>query len=126
MSNNIKNITKSVSNTASAATGVVALAADLLIDGTDLVSNGVHATPAVLKALLSAPFAAAKGYLMEAEGMSADEAELAAYRYIKQDVSLTITEVSEGAGKLVAGLFDEYDEDDNNVDSVKKEERKVA
>lgn len=117
MSNNIKNITKSVSNTTSAATGAVATATELLADGTELMSTSVKATPAVLKALLTSPFAAAKGYLMEAEGMSAEDAELAAYRYIKQDVALTITEASEGAGKVVAALFDDEDSDDNNANT---------
>ena len=108
----------------SAATGAVATTTELLADSTELLSHGVQATPAVLKALLTVPFAAAKGYLMEAEGMNAEEAELAAYRYIKQDVALTITEASEGAGKLVADMFSEYEEDDNNANTAKEEAAK--
>ncbi len=118
--NNVRNITKSIGNTASAVTGTVATATELLADTTGLLSTSVAATPAVLKALLTTPFAAAKGYLMEAEGMSAAEAEAAAYKYIKQDVALTIQEAGEGAGKLAAALFEDDEPEANTANSVEE------
>ena len=69
MSNNIKNIKKAVGNTVSAATGVVTVGTEVVADSSSLISNSIGATPAVLKALLVSPFSAAKGYLMEAEGV---------------------------------------------------------
>ena len=110
MSNNIKNIKKAVGNTVSAATGIVTVGTEVVADGSGLISNSIGAAPAVLKALLSTPFTAAKGYLMEAEDMTAQEAEAVAFHYIEQDVATTITEAGEGAGKLVAKLFDEDEE----------------
>ena len=107
---NMKNISKAVSNTVSAATGIVTVGTEVVADSSSLISNSIGATPAVLKALLVSPFSAAKGYLMEAENLSAEQAELVAYKYIKQDVATTITEASEGSGKLIAQLLDE-DED---------------
>ena len=109
MSNNIKNIKKAVGNTVSAATGVVAVGTEVVADSSSLISNSIGATPAVLKALLVSPFTAAKGYLMEAEDMTAQEAEAVAFHYLKQDVAVTITEASEGAGKLMASLFEDED-----------------
>ena len=119
MSNNIKNIKKAVGNTVSAATGVVAVGTEVVADSSSLISNSIGATPAVLKALLVSPFSAAKGYLMEAENLSAEQAELVAYKYIKQDVAVTITEASEGSGKLIAQLLDE--DEDPITTSEKKE-----
>ena len=122
MSNNIKNVAKSVSNILSAATSIVAVSTEVLADSTGMVSNSVSSTPKVMKALLVTPFSAAKGYLMEAEGLSSEEAELVAFHYIKQDVATTIAEAGEGAGKLVATMFED-DEEENIVieDKANKE-----
>jgi len=78
MSNNIKNIKKAVGNTVSAATGVVAVGTEVVADSSSLISNSIGATPAVLKALLVSPFSAAKGYLMEAEDLTEEQAEAVA------------------------------------------------
>ena len=110
MSNNIKNIKKAVGSTVSAATGVVAVGTEVVADSSSLISNSIGATPAVLKALLLSPFSAAKGYLMEAEDLTAEQAEAVAFKYLEQDVATTIQEASEGSGKLIAQLLDE-DED---------------
>ena len=107
---NVKNIKKAVGNTVSAATGIVSVGTEVVADSSSLISNSIVATPAVLKALLASPFSAAKGYLMEAEDLSAEEAEAVAYHYIRQDVAKTITEAGEGAGQLVAQLLDENEE----------------
>ena len=64
--------------------------------------------------------------IKKAEGMSAEEAELAAYRYIKQDVALAITEASVGAGKLAASLFDDEEEDVSNANTTKKAKDEVV
>lgn len=107
---NIKNIKKAVGNTIGAATSVVAVSTEIVADTSGLVANTIGATPSVLKALLISPFSAAKGYLMEAEGMKPEEAETAAFHYIEQDVAVTIAQGGEGAGKILAQLLDE-DED---------------
>jgi len=76
----------------------------------DLVGSTLNLaikTPSVLKAVLKTPFAAGKGYLMEAEGLTPQEAELIAYKYLNQDITDTIEQVGEGAGKLLANLFTE-------------------
>lgn len=116
MSNNIRNIKTSVSNTVTAATSTVAVGTEVLADSTKLVADTISATPTVMKALLLSPFSAAKGYLMEAEGLSEQDAEKAAFKYLEQDVATTIKEGGEGAGKLLAELFKDLEEDDDKAD----------
>lgn len=117
MSNNIKNIKKAVGSTVSAATGVVAVSTEVIADSSELISNSISATPAVLKALLMTPFSAAKGYLMEAEKLTAEQAEAVAFKYLTQDVATTVQKASEGSGKLIAQLLDE-DEDPINISEM--------
>ena len=120
MSTNIKNIKKAVSNTVSAATGVVTVGTEVVADSSSLISNSIGATPAVLKALLVSPFSAAKGYLMEAEDLTDDQAEAVAFKYLEQDIATTIEKASEGSGKLIAQLFE--DDDDSITTSEKQKE----
>ena len=104
---NLNNIKKSIGNTFTAATAVVSVSTELLADTTLYISSGVGATPAVLKELAKSPFSAGKGYLMESEGITAEEAEARAFKYVNQEVSVTIREGGEGAGKLLSNLFKE-------------------
>ena len=90
----------------------------MVADGTELLNKGVVETPQVMKALLASPFAAAKGYIMESEGVSSDVAEERAYRFVKQELSRTIEEVGVGSGKLLADLLKE---DDIEVATTSKE-----
>lgn len=117
MSNNIKNIKKAVGSTVSAATGIVAVGTEVVADTSSLISNSISATPSVFKALLMTPFSAAKGYLMQAEELTAEQAEAVAFKYITQDVTTTIQKASEGSGKLIAQLFEE-DEDPINISNM--------
>lgn len=117
MTNNLKNIKKSVSNTVGAATSVVSVTTEMVADVSGLLSNSIGATPAVLRALLASPFSAAKGYLMEAEGLSEQEAERAAFKYLEQNLALTIAQGGEGAGKLLAQLLAD---DEAQVDTADK------
>ena len=105
MNKSVNNVTKSVSNIAKATTGALATTTEVLADSTGVLSSSIESTPAVLKALLTVPFNAAKGYLMEAEGLTKEEAELVAYKYIKQDISVTINESAESLGKIAASMY---------------------
>jgi len=109
MSNNIKNIKKAIGNTIGAATSTVAVTTEAVADSSGLLANSIASTPAVLKAVLVSPFSAAKGYLMEAEGLSAEEAQTAAFKYLEQDVAVTIARGGEGVGKLLASLLEDED-----------------
>jgi hypothetical protein len=93
--------TKSVSVPMSAGATTLTMTAD----GLGYIESGIKSTPAVVKALLTMPFAAAKGYIMEAEGVSAEEASLRAYKYVDQELSRTIEEAGEASGKLLAELL---------------------
>ncbi len=64
------------------------------------------------------PFSAAKGYLMEADNLSEEQAEAVAFKYLAQDVATTIQEVGEGSGKLAAQLF----EDEETITTSEKKE----
>ena len=104
-----------VSNTIATPVSLGATALKLAADGTNVVNKSAAATPAVIQALLATPFAAAKGYIMEAEGVSSEIAEERAYKYVKQDVSRTIQEAGEGSGKLLAALLKDDDLDVGNA-----------
>lgn len=106
--NTVKQDVKSIiSNSVSVPLALGATALKVTADTAEYTNKSIGATPAVIKAILQAPFAAAKGYIMEAEGVESEEAELRAYRYVKQDLSTTIEEAGEGAGKLLAELLKE-------------------
>lgn len=109
MSNSIVNLVQAVKNVTRAATSTISVGAQMVADGTELLNSGVVETPQVMRALLSAPFAAAKGYIMESEQVTADVAEARAYRFVRQELSRTITEVGEGSGKLLAELLKDDD-----------------
>ena len=119
MSKSINNLVKASMNIIHASTSLIDVGAQMVADGTELLSNSIVETPQVCKALLSSPFAAAKGYIMEAEGVSEEVAEARAYRYLKQELSRTIEEVGVGSGKLLADLLKE-DLDDDAPASTKK------
>jgi hypothetical protein len=112
---NLNNIKKSITNTISAATSVVSVSTELMADTSLYISKSIGATPTVLKELAKTPFSAGKGYLMESEGISAEDAEKRAFKYINQEVSVTIREGGEGAGKLLADLFKEETTNDDNA-----------
>ena len=118
MSNSINNIVRASKNIINAATSTISVGAQMVADGTELLNASVVETPQVCKALLSSPFAAAKGYIMESEGVTADVAEARAYLYIRQELSTTIEQVGVGSGKLLADLL--KDEDDDVVVASKK------
>jgi hypothetical protein len=107
----INNVVVASKNIINAATSTVSVSAQVVADGTELLNDSVTQAPLVLKALLTAPFAAAKGYIMESEGVSEQVAEARAYRFIKQSLSTTIEEVGVGSGKLLADLLKEEDLD---------------
>ena len=119
MNNNIKNIKRSVGNTMSAATNVVSVGTEMVADSSELVSKSIGATPSVLKALLKTPFSAAKGYLMEAEDLTEQQAEAVAFKYLEQDFATTIEQGGEGVGKLLAQLLE--DDKETITTSAKKE-----
>lgn len=108
----ISNVVQAGKNVVGAAANTLSVSAQVLADGTGLINDSIGEAKPVLKALLTAPFAAAKGYIMESEGVSESEAEARAYRFIKQSLSTTIEEVGVGSGKLLADLLKEEDLED--------------
>lgn len=105
---NVKSNVKSiVSNTIDTPLSLGSTALQLTADGANVVNKAASATPAVINAILKAPFNAAKGYIMEAEGVSEEVAAKRAYKYVEQDVATTIADAGEGAGKLLAELLKE-------------------
>lgn len=122
-SNNVRNIKRSISNTAAAATGTIAVATEVTADLSEFLANSISSTPAVLKALLQAPFSAAKGYLIEAEGLNEEQAEAIAFHYLNQDLAVTVREGSEGLGKAIASLLEDDDDDVNTGNTQTPEQR---
>lgn len=96
-----------VSNSVSIPLSVGSTALSVVADTANYTNKSIGATPAVIKAILTSPFAAAKGYIMEAEGVSEEVASKRAYKYVEQDLATTIGDAGEGAGKLLAELLKE-------------------
>lgn len=109
----LNNVVTASKNLVHAASSIISVSAQLVSDGTELLNSGITDAPRVAGALMASPFAAAKGYIMESEGVSEEIAEARAYKYLKQELSRTIEEAGVGSGKLLAQLLEE--EDDNDV-----------
>ena len=122
MAKAINNIVTASKNVINAATNTINVGCQVIADSTELLNAGISDTPAVCRALLQSPCAAAKGYIMEAEGVDAKEAEARAYRYVRQELSRTITEAGEGSGKLLAALLADEPHNVGNAD----DEHRVA
>ena len=120
MSKSINNLVQASKNIINAATSTINVGCQVINDSSELLNNSVSSTPAVVQALLKTPFASAKGYIMEAEGVSADVAEERAYKYLNQELSRTIEEAGEGTGKLLADLLKE------DLDDEDKASKKIA
>lgn len=116
--NNVVHASKNIINTAGST---IEVASDVVVDASELLNSTVKDAPAVVRALLCVPFAAAKGYIMETEGVSAEVAEERAYKYARQNLSRTIEEAGEGTGKLLAELLK-----DDLGEADKADERKVS
>jgi hypothetical protein len=106
----ITNVVKASKNTVSAAINTVGLGAQLLADGTELLNSSIGQLKPTSKAILSLPFSATKGYLVQ-EGMSEEQADAQAYRYIRQDLSRTVEAIGVGSGMLLSELLKEDDTD---------------
>ena len=119
MTNSVNNVVRATKNIVYAASSLIDVSAQLVADGTELLNSGITEAPQVTKALLASPFAAAKGYIMESEGVSEEQAEERAYRYLKQQLSVTIEEVGVGSGKLLAIMMKDDDEDVGTVNTKK-------
>ena len=111
----INNLVQATKNVVNAASTTISVGAQLVVDGTELLNASVVETPQVAKALLATPFAATKGFIMEAEGVSEEVAEARAYKYLRQELSHTIQEVGVGSGKLLADLLKEDEADASTV-----------
>jgi hypothetical protein len=125
MSKSIHNVVLASKNIINAATSTISVGAQMVADGTELLNKSVVETPQVCKALLAAPFAAAKGYIMESEGVTSEVAEDRAYRYIRQELSRTIEEVGVGSGKLLADLLKDELGDDSEAVTAKVSKAKA-
>jgi hypothetical protein len=94
---------KSVSLPLSAAATLITMAADMLTVGESMIAG----LPSSTRSVLELPFSTTKGYIMEAEGVAEDVADVRAYHYVRQPLSVTIGEVGVGSGKLLAQLLKE-------------------
>lgn len=118
MSKAINNLVQATKNTVSAAINTISLTTQVVADGTELLNSSINQVKPTTVALLASPCAAVKGYIMESEGVSEEIAEDRAYRYVRQELSRTISEVGVGSGKLLADLLKEDLSDDS--EAVKK------
>lgn len=111
MSNNIKNIKKSVRSLFTAATTTLSVSTELLADTAELLAGSVGSAPGVAKELLMSPINAATGVVMQNDECTQEQAELSTHKYINQPLRTTVKQASIGLGKVAANLFDDLDED---------------
>ena len=91
---------KSVSVPVSAAALTVTAVAKVM----GVAESVIKAAPSCGMAVALLPFSATKGYLVQ-EGVAEDVAEQRAYRYVRQELAVTIPPLGEGSGKLLADLM---------------------
>ena len=118
MSKSTSNLVRATKNTFSAAINTVGLGAQILADGTELLNKSIGQAVPCTKAVALLPFSSTKGYLIQ-EGVSEEEADARAYKYVRQELSVTIEAVGVGSGKLLADLLKD-DLDDDAPASTKK------
>ena len=106
MANVVNNLVSATGNILTAGATTVNVASELVVSATSML-NHVDKAPAVGKQLLKSPFDAGTGYIMEKEGVSRKDAQARSHKYLNQDVTRTIEELSEGSGKLLAELLKE-------------------
>ncbi len=116
MSNSIHNVVRAAKNTINSLTSTVDVGCQLVADGTGLVNKGISAAPRCGLQVLLIPFSLAKGMLIQ-NGVSEEEADSRAYKYVRQDLSRTIEEVSVGTGKALAELLKDDLSNDANGSS---------
>lgn len=104
--NAIQNVVKACKDLVGAGINIVGATAQVAADGAELVKDSIGEAVPVGKAVLSLPFAATEGYLVQ-EGLSQEEAHTCAYRFVKQPLSVTIVAAGVGSGKLLADLLKE-------------------
>ena len=109
MANVLKNLKKIVVNTVSATVELASVTVEVAADSTDVLSQGVRATPSVVKSVMTLPMDASEGYMV-ANGATQEEAHEQAYKLLNQPVATTITNTSQLLGAGLAALMEE-DED---------------
>ena len=110
-----KDISTSIGNTATAATGLVKVTTGVVSDATGIVSNTIEGLPGVLGALWYTPKNAMVGYVKEAEDCSLEEAQKKVDAMLPDSVADAITAGAIGVGELTALLL----EDDEEVEEEK-------
>ena len=110
-----KDVAQSISNVATAGTGLVKVTTSVVSDATGIVAGTVEGLPGVLSALWYTPKNAMVGYIKEAEDCSLEEAQKKVDEMLPDSVADAITAGAIGAGELTALLL----EDDEEVEDEK-------
>lgn len=97
----------------SAGATIITLVADTM----GVANAAIGATPKVAKSLVKSPFDAGVGFIMENEGVAEDVAKKRAYKYVDQDVTITIEETGKAAGKAIALLWKDDPVKDDKANS---------
>jgi hypothetical protein len=66
------------------------------------------------------PLSATSGYIQQEEGLTKEEADRKAYRYVEMETKDSIRELSEGLGKLASDIFADEEDDLFAEDLAKK------
>ncbi len=109
--NAIQNVVQATKNTLNATINSVGLVAAGAAKGTEKLNDGIGQAWPCLVAVVSLPFSATEGYLVQ-EGMEPELAKAQAYRFVNQPLSVTIEQAGIGTGKLFSNLIKEDTTDD--------------
>jgi len=124
------NLKQSLINLASASTQVVMASSELVLETSNRVVRNTHlltvALPAatmgvidqvvpIAKEVGKSPLTAYSGYLIEHEGITAQEAEKIAYAVLEEDVAHAIKKGSQAVGILLAKASEGWDFEEEEV-----------
>lgn len=113
----VKDTGSAIVDTIGAAGTLAAVTAGVAATLAGQLPKAVTATPDIAGALLTSPFDAGEGYLIQ-EGVEASEAHERAYKLLDQPVHVSIRAGSVGAGKLLSEMLqDEAAPEVDNVDT---------
>jgi len=115
----IKDTVKASKDLVAASISIVGVTAEVAAMGAGLLKDSISEVVPCAKALATSPLAATEGYLVQ-EGMDTAEAHAKAYRYVNQPLSVTITEVGVGSGKLLSDLLKDEEANDAAAPSVEE------
>ena len=105
------NVKKSISNLFGAASAIIEVSSELVVDATELSVTAVRQVRPVTKEILQSPMSAGEGYLIE-QGVSPEEAHQRAFAVLDKDLASAVRAGAVGSGAALAALPEGWDDEE--------------